>query len=74
MKAKIASDGGSTSYYELPVYAKELQDLIEHKQMNFSVGNMFKALYRIGEKQGNSREYDLKKIIWYAERELKRCD
>ncbi len=29
--APIQSDGGSTSYYELPPQATELNDLIEHK-------------------------------------------
>lgn len=31
--APVASDGGSTSYYELPPHATELNDLIEHKGM-----------------------------------------
>jgi hypothetical protein len=69
---KIASDGGSTDYYKLPDGAKELLDLIEHKQMNFNVGNIFKAAYRLGEKAGNDLSYDLKKIIFFAERELAR--
>ena len=69
---QVKSDGGSTSYYELPEGASELQDLIEHKEMNFAVGNMFKACYRLGQKQGGDAEYDLKKIIWFAERELAR--
>lgn len=37
------SDGGSTSYYELPAGATELNDLIEHKGMSFTLGNIFKA-------------------------------
>ncbi|WP_181181956.1 MULTISPECIES: hypothetical protein [unclassified Mesorhizobium] len=45
-------------------------DLIEHKRMGFSVGNIFKACYRLGSKEGTTRRYDLKKIIYFAEREL----
>lgn len=66
--------GWSSSYYELPKGAKELQDLIEHRQMNFAVGNIFKAAYRLGEKQGVDRRYDLNKIIWFAQRELNRLE
>jgi hypothetical protein len=46
----VTSDGGSTSYYELPPHATELNDLIEHKGMSFALGNIFKACYRFGEK------------------------
>lgn len=67
----ISSDGGSTSYYQLPEGATELNDLIEHKRMSFALGNIFKACYRFGEKDAASRLYDLNKIIYFAER-LKR--
>ena len=67
------NNGGSTpSQYALPEDAKELQDLIEHRGMNFAVGNIFKACYRLGEKDGVTAEYDLNKIIWFAQRELAR--
>lgn len=69
-KQKVKSDGGSSSYYELPEDAKELQDLIEHKKMNYARANIFKAAYRIGDKDGNDDIYDLNKIIWFAERLL----
>ncbi len=64
----VISDGGSTSYYELPQGANELNDLIEHKRMSFALGNIFKACYRFGEKDAASRLYDLNKIIFFAER------
>ncbi len=67
-------EGWSTNYYELPPNARELQDLIEFKQMNFSIGNIFKASYRMGDKDGTSKAYDLRKIIWFAERELRRLE
>lgn len=64
----IKSDGGSTSYYELPEDASELNDLIEHKRMPFALGNIFKACYRLGEKDGADVDYDLNKIIYFANR------
>lgn len=64
----ITSDGGSTSYYQLPQGASELNDLIEHKGMSFALGNIFKACYRFGEKDAASRLYDINKIIYFAER------
>lgn len=69
---KQVSDGGSTSYYKFPEGATELFDLINHRNMNFAVGNIFKACYRMGEKEGIDDIYDLKKIIFMAEQELKR--
>ncbi|WP_457660104.1 hypothetical protein [Sinorhizobium medicae] len=38
--------------------------LIEHKRMEFGVGNIFKACYRLGEKDGTSKHFDLNKIIF----------
>lgn len=66
------SNGWSTDYYKIPEGAQELQDLIEHKDMNFAVANIFKASYRLGDKLGTSAEYDLNKIIWFAQREIRR--
>lgn len=68
---KIKSDGSATSYYDLPEGCKTLNDLIEYKDMNFARGNIFKAAYRLGEKDGAETVYDLKKIIYFAERMLK---
>lgn len=69
---KQSSDGGSTDYYQLPEGATELFDLINHRNMNFAVGNIFKACYRLGEKDGINNEYDLRKIVFMAKQELKR--
>jgi hypothetical protein len=60
--SKVKSDGGSSPYYFLPKGATELNDLIEFKDMSFARGNIFKALYRLGEKDGIDIEYDLNKI------------
>jgi hypothetical protein len=72
--AAVKSDGGSTSYYNIPEYATDLQDLIEHKRMEFGLGNIFKACYRFGDKDGTSKRYDLNKMIFFAQRELARLD
>lgn len=66
------SDGGSSDYYTIPMNAKDLQDLIEYKRMEFGMANIFKACYRFGEKSGTDKRYDLNKIIWFANRELAR--
>jgi hypothetical protein len=66
--------GWSSDYYKLPENAEELQDLIEFKDMNFAVGNIFKAAYRLGSKDGTTMVYDLEKIMWFAQRELKRIN
>lgn len=66
----IKSDGGHSSYYDLPEWAKNIGDLIRHKKMTYEMANIFKAAYRFGEKEGAEIEYDLKKIIYFAEKEL----
>ena len=71
-KQKIASTGSSTDYYVIPEWCTELRHLIQHKNMNFDVGNIFKAAYRLGEKEGIDHEYDLMKIIFFAQSELER--
>ena len=65
---KITSDGKSTEYYDFPTGSVTLNDLIEHKNMSFAQGNIFKAAYRLGQKNGIDELYDLNKIIYYAER------
>jgi len=63
--------GGSTpSQYALPTNASELQDLIEYRAMNFAVGNIFKATYRLGNCGHSDKVRDLRKIAWFANREL----
>lgn len=65
---KIESDGGSSTYYFLPKDATELNDLIEYREMSFARGNIFKALYRLGEKAGIDVNYDLNKIQLFLNR------
>lgn len=71
-KGPEISDGSSADYYRLPAGATELQHLISAKNMNAQIGEMFRALYRMGEVSHSPRERDLKKIIFYAEAELER--
>jgi hypothetical protein len=66
------SDGASTDYYKFPNGFNDLIDLIEMKNMNFAIGNIFKACFRLGEKANTDRAYDLRKIIFFANRELER--
>ena len=69
----MKGNGGSTPHqYSIPSDAKELQDLIEYRNMNFAIGNIFKACYRMGLKEGADELYDLNKIIFFAKREKKR--
>lgn len=68
LNKKITSDGGSAQYYVLPEGAKELNDLIETKAMSFARANIFKAVYRMGEKTGVDVDYDINKVILFAER------
>lgn len=63
-KSAMESDGGPSEYYDFPQQPKTLNDLIEHKNMDFHRGNVFKAAYRLGGKSGTSEEYDHKKIIY----------
>jgi len=65
--------GGSTpSQFALPPGATELQDLIEYRAMNFALGNIFKACYRRGVCSHSDELRDMRKIQWYAEREIAR--
>lgn len=64
------NNGGKTDYYDLPEKAISIQDLIEHREMNFSIGNIFKACYRFGKQSHSNEIRDLNKIIYFANRQL----
>jgi hypothetical protein len=69
------NDGGSTPHqYGLPEEARELQDLIEYRDMNFAIGNIFKACYRAGTCDHSSMARDMRKVVWFAKRELRRLE
>lgn len=50
----------------------EVIDFIEDKSLNFHRGNAVKYIARAGHK--NDEIEDLKKAIWYLEREIKRLE
>lgn len=64
---KIRSDGGSTAYYTLPDHATELRHLVSFKGMSFARGNIFKAAYRLGQKDGTDTLYDLHKMRFFVD-------
>lgn len=45
-------------------------DVIEALNLNFALGEAFKAIWRMGRKPGNSPIYDAEKLVYYANREL----
>lgn len=69
---KCTNDGGTTDYYQLDPSWKQAQDIIEARGMNFSQGNILKAAFCFNTPRhgGTNYERELKKIIWFAEREL----
>jgi hypothetical protein len=50
----------------------EVIDYIEDKGLGFHLGNAVKYISRAGKKNPDKYEEDLKKAIWYIERELSR--
>lgn len=68
------SDGSTASYYQLPEGAKELQDLISHRNMNAQLGEIFRACYRFGMASHSDQLRDAKKIKFYIEAEIKRLE
>lgn len=73
-RKKEASDGSTASYYELPKGAAELQDLISAKNMNAQIGEIFRECYRYGQASHSDELRGIKKIIFYAQAELKRIE
>ena len=69
---RVSSDGASASYYELPNNASELQDLISAKNMNAQIGEIFRECYRYGQAAHCDEIRGIKKILFYANAELKR--
>lgn len=71
---KEASDGSTASYYDLPAGAQQLGDLIAHRNMNHSDGEMFCALYRKGLASHSDALRDARKVLYYAQAEVKRLE
>lgn len=71
---KEKSDGATASYYELPDGASELQDLISDRNMNAQIGEIFRECYRYGRASHSDEMRGIKKILFYANAELKRLE
>lgn len=73
-KMSNVSDGSTASYYELPEGCSELQDLISHRNMNAQDGEIFRAIYRKGRASHSDELRDARKVLFYAEAEVKRLE
>ena len=75
---KIKSDGGPASYYDFLPDWQTLNDYIEYKSEDqwgadsFHLANITKAGCRWGDKDGTTKTYDAKKIVYSALRILRR--
>ena len=65
------NNGGASDWYSLPKDANTLQDLIEYRNMNGSVKDIFKACYRLGIKTEDELR-DANKMAYYSLREIGR--
>lgn len=78
--AKTSSDGGPSDYYDFLPGWITLNDYIEHKSEqqwgadSFHLANITKAGCRWGDKEGTSKAYDAKKIMYSALRILRRIE
>ena len=52
----------------------EVMDFIEDKQLNFARGNVIKYVARAGKKDKNKELEDLRKAMWYLNREIERLE
>lgn len=66
-RIKIASDGGSTDYWKIPTHATDVMHLISHVGMSKCRGDIFKACYRLGLKEGVDVQYDLNKMKFFID-------
>jgi len=69
-------DGGPAEYYDFPKDYNTLNDVIEWKGDtswkgdSFHLGNIVKAAWRWGIKEGTSKEYDARKFMYSGARLL----
>ena len=68
------SDGSTASYYQLPTGCTELQDLISYRNMNAQDGEIFRAIYRKGRASHSDELRDARKVLFYAQAEVKRLE
>ena len=65
------SDGSTADYYKLPEGATELQDLISHRNMNYSIGSIFCLVYDYSV-AGSESIRIAREILRHAEHEVAR--
>ncbi len=76
VKKATKSDGSASSYYDFPAGATTLNDVMEDLAANrwhgdaLHLKDIFKAAWRWGEKEGTTKAYDARKIIYYGARLL----
>jgi hypothetical protein len=70
LNSQPKATGLGNNYYVLPSNAKDIQDLIEYRNMTFGIACIFKACYRFGQKPGVTELYDAQKMKWFAERKI----
>ena len=75
-KNSMKNTGGDTGYYNLESEWKCVQDIIECRGLNYSQGNILKVAMtmNVGRHDGTTYQRDLEKVIWFANRELKRME
>lgn len=68
------SGADGSSYYDIEINGVTVScnDVIDALGLNFNMGNILKAAWRLGKKPGVSKEYDLDKIVYFAQREASR--
>lgn len=71
---KEKSDGLHAEYYTLPNNSTQLQDLISNRNMNAQIGEIFRECYRYGLASHSDELRGIKKILFYANAELKRLE
>lgn len=63
-------DAINPTHYKTPSGLESI-NVIEEFNLGFNLGNSVKYILRAGKKPGQDKETDLRKAIWYLERELK---
>ena len=70
------NNGGSTDYYKLDKTWKDLQDVIEARELNYAQANILKVAFTFntGRHSGTDELRDINKVIWFAERIKKQLE
>ncbi len=68
------TDGSKNSFYDIPDWVCDADDLIEHLRLSFDEGNIMKSLWcKLGDRhKGTNPVRDARKGLHYSERRLDR--